>query len=253
MKKIGSFEKELNHISPKLWNDFLKKHSNLPGTQVNMELAKAFAKVGTLMDFKKYIRLGPKEAPENTSAEFLTFCGVLGLGDYLSKYHDGGLLMQLRERASDPRWRIREAVVLALQTIGQKNISRLLRYAKSWIKGSPIEQQVAIAALCNSELLSKHKVGREVIDLLDLATATMIELDEEQNEEYESLRETLNDSWSEAVAVLPEKGKSKIERWIKENHPVVNSILMKNLEEGRLKDIDEKWTQSCLRRLSVGM
>lgn len=253
MKKTGSYEKELVHISPKKWDDFLKKNSNLPGAKANMELAKAFAEVGTLMDFKKYIRLGPKKAPQNTDKEFLALCGVLGFGQYLSKSHDGGLLMHLKKRANDPRWRIRDGVVTALQTIGQEDISRLLRYAKTWVKGTPLEQRAAMAGLCKPALLAKNEIGLEVLDLLDWSTATMIELEDQQNEEYDILRDTLNYSWSVAVAALPEKGKPMLERWIKEDHPVVNSILIENLEEKRLQDLDEEWAQDCLRHISVGM
>lgn len=248
MNKIGTYEVELVNISPKQWDSFLREHSNLPGRQANLELAKAFARVGTLMDFKKYIRLDCEEAPDNTPDEFLTFCGVVGYGQYLSKYHDGGLLMQLRERANDPRWRIRKAVVLALRVIGQKKISRLTGYTKSWIEGTYLEQRAAVVALCEPDLLNDREVCLVALELLDWATATMVEYDDRQSEGYQILQEALSYCWSIAVATLPEKGKPMMERWLKENHPVVNMIMRNNLKEERLSKVDSKWAKSCLER-----
>lgn len=248
MNKIGTYEVELVNISPKQWDSFLREHSNLPGSQANLELAKAFARVGTLMDFKKYIRLDYEQAPENTPDEFLTFCGVVGYGQYLSKYHDGGLVMQLRESANDPRWRIREAVVLALQIIGEKNIARLTGYSKSWIEGTYLEQRAVIVAICDPDLLTDREVCLIALELLDWATATMVEYDDQQSEGYQILQEALNYCWSVTVAALPEKGKPMMERWIRENHPVVNKIIRENLKKDRLLSKEPEWVESCLKR-----
>jgi hypothetical protein len=246
LSKIGSYEIELINLSPKKWEHFLKEHSDLPGTRANIELAKAFARIGTLMDFKKYIRLKEYEAPENTPESFLVFCGVLGLGKYLSRHHDAGLLQELKHLANDPRWRIREAVSMALQTVGRKKISRLMEYAKSWVEGSYYEQRAAITALCEADLLTNKNISLEVLDLLDWVTATMIEKDELQDGEYEVLKKALSYCWSVAVAAYPEKGKPMMERWIKEKHPVVNRIMKENLKKQRLQKIDPEWTGKWL-------
>lgn len=249
MSKIGSYEIELINLSPKVWENFLKEHSSLPGPRANIELAKAFARIGTLMDFKKFIRLGPDVAPENTPESFLPFCGILGIGRYLSKHHDGGLLLQLKEKANDPRWRIREAVTMALQTVGRKRIKRLLGYARTWVEGSFMEQRAAITALCEPDLLADRKTCEEVLDLLDWATATTIEKDDQQDEGYEVLRKALSYCWSAAVVALPDEGKLMMERWMKENHSVVNRIMRENLEKKRLQKIDPDWTEKWIESI----
>ncbi len=250
LNKIGSYEVELVNISPKKWDAFLKEHSHLPGPKANLELAKAFSRVGTLMDFKKYIRLDEEDAPENTPDEFLTFCGVIGFGQYLAEYHDGGLLMQLMERANDPRWRIREAVVLALQIIGKKRLSRLMGYLSSWVEGTYLEQRAAIKAICEPDLLTDPKAALLALELLEWATATMVECDDLQDEEYYILKEALSDCWSVAVVALPEKGKSMMDRWIKEKHPVVSLIMKENLQKERLSQLDQDWVKTCLKKVS---
>lgn len=250
LNKIGSYEVELVNISPKQWDLFLKEHSNLPGPRVNLELAKAFARIGTLMDFKKYMQLGLEEAPQNTPDEFLVFCGVLGYGQYLSKYHDRGLLKQLKSKANDPRWRIREAVAMALQSIGRKNISRLVEYANDWANGTYMEQRAAIAALCEPELLSNREISLKALELLDWVTASMLEKDEQQDEGYDVLQKGLSYCWSVAVAALPEKGKPMMERWMKEKHPEVNKIMRENLKKRQLSNLDPEWTDKWLQEVS---
>lgn len=250
MNKRESYERMLVHLSPRQWDAFLKEHSNLPGPTPNLELAKAFARIGTLMDFKKYIQYDYREAPENTPAEFLTFCGILGLGRYLAKYHDAGLFQMLKKRANDPRQRIREGVTIALQTIGRKRINRLLKYAKMLTEGTYLEQRAAITALCHPDLLTDRKICLEVFDLLDWVTASMTEDEAKEDEGFELLKEALSYCWSIAVAALPEKGKSMMERWIKENHPVVKNIMRKNLEKKRLSLLEPEWTKQWVQNIS---
>lgn len=250
LSKIGSYETELVNLSPRQWIEFLKKHSHLPGPRANNDLAQAFAHIGTLMDFKKLIRLEPEEAPENTPEEFLTYCGVLGYGQYLASNHDRGLLNELKQRANDPRERIRKAVIMALQNIGKKNISRLLKYAKSWSEGTYLEQWAAVVALCEPEFLKTQEASRMALDLLDWVTATIVQHDnDQQNDGYRLLKQGLSSGWSVAVAALPEKGKPMMERWMKENHPVVNQIMSENLKKKRLSALAPKWTQYWLSEL----
>lgn len=251
MNKTGSYEIELLNISPKKWDAFLMEHSNLPGPRVNMELARAFAHVGTLMDFKKYIGMDPRQAPENTPGEFLVFCGVLGLGEYLSKYHDNGLLLRLKERATDSRRLIREAVVMALQTIGRKNINRLKNYVRDWANGTFMEQRAAIATICEPEFLTDRETSLLALELLDWVTATMVVNDERQDKGYQILEKTLKTSWSFAVAALPEKGKPMMERWIKEKNPVVKRIMRKNLGTKRLSQMDSEWVESWIQKVKT--
>jgi hypothetical protein len=251
LNNTGSYEIELVNLSPRQWQKFLKEHSNLPGAKVNVELAKAFANIGTLMDFKPLVRLGPEEAPENTPEEFLTFCGVLGLGQYLAEYHDGGLLNLLRERANDPRERIRKAVVMAMKHIGHKDIRRLIKYTKTWIEGSYLEQDTVITAMCDQEMLEDRQAAISFLELLDWGMATLIQNEDEQFETgYQKLQEKLSCCWSVGIVALPEKGKPALERWISEHHPIINEILVMNLKREPLVKAEEEWVQECLAGIS---
>ncbi len=152
--KVNSYVEKLNNL--KDWDSYLLKESGLPGPRGNLELAQAFADVAGEALIKKYISMKPSDAPENSPQLFLTFCGVVGLGTLVNK---GKLdyLKQLRQFASDHRWRIREAVAIALQRIGDANIDFLLQEMKGWSKGNLFEKRAAIAALCEPRLLGFRK------------------------------------------------------------------------------------------------
>ena len=131
--------------------------------------------MGTEAQFRRWAGLGPDVAPENTPACFLAFCGVVGLGAIMARgagrgevpspglpYRDAGgatlggetpPLQTLRTLASDPRWRIREAVAMALQRWGDADMAGLLAEMADWAAGNPLEQRAAAAALCEPRLL----------------------------------------------------------------------------------------------------
>jgi hypothetical protein len=93
---------------------FIRRHSGLPGPRGNLELAQAVADEGDERLFRRLTGWGPDRAPANTPEEFLTVCGVVGLGRLVAEGRVD-LVPALRAFASDPRWRTREAVAMALQ------------------------------------------------------------------------------------------------------------------------------------------
>lgn len=247
MKKIISYEVELNLISPRKWDHYLRQHSGLPGTSLNLKLAKAFARTGTLMDFKRFIQLQPKDAPENSPNAFLVFCGVLGLGHYLSKYSDSGLFLKLKKLSNDPRKSVQKAVVIALQTVGRKDKDQLIKDLQGWVTGSSFEQHAAVQSLCDYKIEMDEKNASQVLDILDLITVNL--LDNQSDEGFHLLKKDLSCCWSIIVAMHPRKGKILIERWIKENHPVINQIMNANLKI--LKPLQPDWADDLLLKLSV--
>src|SRR5689334_8149120 len=88
------------------WPEYLREHSGLPGPRANLELAQAVADVGIAEVFDDLIA---------SDDEYLVLCGVIGLGARLAARPDPALVRRLRGHAMDGRWRIREAVAMALQ------------------------------------------------------------------------------------------------------------------------------------------
>lgn len=248
MNEIRSYEKVLNNMSPKQWSLFLMENAYVTGNNINIELAETFARVGTLMDFKHFLRIDQAEAPEESAETFLTYCGTLGYGVYLSKYYDYGLLNQLRERANDPRLTIRKAVVNALRFIGRKKFQRLMNYVDGWQHGTPLEQRACLAAVCSAELLKDREAMLVALELLEWGTATFVE-DIDWNKDYEALQEEVARCWPIVVAANPPKGKKMMERWMKEQHPMVVAIMKKSLQKDSLRALDEEWTSEWMAKL----
>src|SRR5512147_1731844 len=103
MTKIDDYRQTLEQLDD--WIPFLKKESGLPGPRGNLELAHTVAQIGTKKQFEQLLSF---EAKENTPEVFLVFCGVMGMGRLA--VNEPKLFELLRGYASDPRWRIREAV-----------------------------------------------------------------------------------------------------------------------------------------------
>src|SRR4030043_2233418 len=115
MGKREDYREELSRL--RKWDSYLLKNSGLPGPRGNLELAQVVADEGDRKLFQRYIAFTAEIAPVNSPYEFLAFCGIVGLGR-LAAEGDRSLLATLRRSASDPRWRLREGVAMALQRLG---------------------------------------------------------------------------------------------------------------------------------------
>lgn len=244
--KDASYAEKLKSL--KDWDSFLKAESGLPGPRGNLELAQAFADVADEELIKRYISINSAEAPENSPMVFLTFCGVFGLGTLVNK---GKLeyLTQLRQFASDSRWRIREGVAMALQRIGDCDIEFLLKEMEEWSKGNFLERRTAVAALCEPRLLVLDNMSGSVLNILDDVTSSIVNSAENKSEAFRVLKKGLAYCWSVAVAANPEKGKRLFEKWLDSKDKNVLWIMKENLKKNRLLKMDEKWVLSQQKKL----
>ena len=119
MSKTEEYRQTLHSL--KDWDSFLMENSGLPGPRGNLELAHAVAQEGDQKQFEHFLTY---HAEENMPEVFVFFCGVMGLGKLAAGKTE--LFNRLREYASDPRWRIREAVATGLQLTGDQDMDLLL-------------------------------------------------------------------------------------------------------------------------------
>ena len=255
------------------WEPYLLAHANLPGPRGNLELAAVVADTGDEARFRRWSGLGPDVAPENTPGCFLAFCGVVGLGELIARdagrgegtspdlpYHDAGgailggetsggatpPLRMLRTLASDPRWRIREAVAMALQRWGDTDMAGLLAAMADWAAGNPWEQRAAAAALCEPRLLKQPGHAAAVLKILDEITARLARplgfpKTLRVSDAHKTLRQGLGYCWSVAVAALPDAGKPLMEKWLVSPDPDIRWIIRENLKKNRLARMDAAW------------
>ena len=163
MSKLENYKQTLQSLDD--WVPFLKKNSGLPGPRGNLELAHAVAEEGNQKQFEYFLSF---DAEENTPEVFVLFCGVIGLGKLAAGKPD--LFNRLRKYASDPRWRIREAVATGLQLTGDQDMDLLLREMKTWSKGNWYEKRAAAATLAEPRLLKKPKHVKQVLQIFDKIT-----------------------------------------------------------------------------------
>jgi hypothetical protein len=248
MSKVDAYRETLNTLEN--WDSFLLKESGLPGKRGNIELAQAVADEGDEELFERYLTFDPGKAPVNSPYEFLAFCGVVGLGKLLSE-GKMEVLTTLRPFASDPRWRIREGVAMALQRLGRVDMDSLLQEMEQWSKGNLLEKRAAAAALCEPNLLREEKQVERVLRILDEITASIQGVEDRKSDEFKALRKGLGYCWSVAVVALPEEGKEMMERWFASDDKDVLWIMKQNLRKKRLTRMDADWVEGW--KVRVGM
>jgi hypothetical protein len=148
---------------------YLLKHGGLPGPRANLELARLAADVCTGSQLRRWARLDCRAAPTGSAQESLAMCGVLGLGRLLVE-GDDQVLEDLRHQATDCRWRVREAVAMALQRCGAANFSALFDAMSTWASGSLLERRAASAAICEPALLTDPERVVKALAALDSPT-----------------------------------------------------------------------------------
>jgi hypothetical protein len=244
--KIDGYRHQLRELED--WDAFLLAESRLPGPRGNLELAQAVAEEADAALFWRYLQLDVGQAPVNTPQEFLAFCGTLGLGRLLVQ-GDKEALAALRRQASDPRWRVREAVAMALQRWGETDIEALLAEMAVWSRGSPLERRAAIAALCEPKLLVEPSHIVRVLEILDAVTSSLLEEQDRKGEAFRALRKGLGYCWSVAVAAYPAAGKAAMARWLDSADRDVRWVMRENLRKARLARMDAAWVAAALAQL----
>jgi hypothetical protein len=245
MGKVDEYRQALRELGE--WEPFLLEHSGLPGPRGNLELASAAAEEASEATLRHWASFGPQEAPFGSVEEFLPVCGVVGLGRLLAA-GDGSVLAELRRFASDPRWRIREAVAIALQRFGDVDVPVLLHEMEGWASGTALERRAAVAALCEPRLLAEPSDVRNVLALLNRVTAELPALGDRRSDEFRTLRKTLGYAWSVAIVALPEEGKPLFEHLLESDDPDIRWLARENMRKKRLERMDRDWVEGALAR-----
>jgi hypothetical protein len=248
MSRIDEYRRQLRALRD--WKPFMLEASGLPGPRGNLELAHAFCLEASRKQILELAGLGPERAPENTPEAFLAVCGVMGLGRLVL---DGEIahFAQLRRCASDPRWRIREAVAMGLQLVGDEKINALIREMTRWARGNWYEKRAVAAALCEPRLLKSATAAQSTLRLLDRITSSMLRVEDRSDESFRVLRQGLAYCWSVAVAASPAKGKPLFEKWLNTGDPDIRWMLKQNLGKSRLARMDPTWVKAGLARLGT--
>jgi HEAT repeat protein len=227
---------------------YLLAGSRLPGPRANLELLAAAVEACSPDELRAWAALDLVAAPPNTPDEFLAVVGAAGLGRLVAAGNTAELTM-LRALASDPRWRVREGVAMALQRVGAADMDAVLEIAREWASGNRYEQRAAVASLAEPPLLRDPAVVPPALDVFDEITASIVGAQDRRSGGFEVLTKALGYGWSVLVAAAPAIGKPRMERWLGSPDPDVRRVMRENLGKARLERADREWAAAWRARL----
>jgi len=221
---------------------YLRGHSGLPGPRGNLELIDVASAASDRSDLERWAALGPDVAPENTPEVFVACVGTVGLGRLVAA-GDRSMLPTLRRLSNDPRWRVREAVAMALQAWGVVDIDSVVDEMERWADGSPLEGRAAMAALCEPRLLRSQRIVARTLAILDRLTRSVREAANGGASDVRVLRQALGYGWSVAMAADVSIGLPAFELWLSEGNRDVRWIVRENLAKSRLTRLVPGWVE----------
>jgi len=255
MNKIDSYKDLLRPHLEKYFQDenravleeYLMKQSGLPSPRANLELAQAFGRVteevysdasetlDSMID--EWVDLSESEAPTGNPREFLVFCGVIGLGAVaaLQRQQLGNILIRLREKSNDGRWRVREAVCFALQRLLYRYGAPFSHYLEQWAQtGTPYELRAAAVSVADPPLLDNTDFAFKALYLHRLVFSRFQKYDNVDREARRVLVQGLSFSLSVVVTALPEAGFDFMADLAHIDNKDIQKILKTNLAKDRL-------------------
>src|SRR5438270_2075417 len=209
------------------WEPYLKKHSGLPGPRANLELLAAVVEEA---DADRLWRLSA------SADEYLATVGTAGLGR-IALMEPETVMTWLRELASDPRWRVREGVAMALQRLGRENMSRLIAEMRVWSRGDAFVQRAVVAGLCDPPILKTNGDTVEVLAILDAITGMLASSTDRKHEGFRVLRQALGYGWSVAAAAAPQNATPYLDKWLRPTDKDVAWVMQSNLKKARMADV----------------
>jgi hypothetical protein len=220
--RTEQYRQELRGL--KTWEPYLKKHSGLPGPRGNLELVAAVAEEADADRLWRY---------SASTDEFLALCGTAGLGR-IALMEPETVMTWLHELASDPRWRVREGVAIALQRFGRERMSLLLTEMKGWAGDAPFVQRAAAAALCEPALLKRPQDVVEVLAILDRITRSLGASTNRRDDGFRALRKALGYCWSVAAAASPANAQPYFDKWMRSTDKDIAWVMKSNLGKARM-------------------
>jgi HEAT repeat protein len=188
VSRRDQYRAELRALDVSRWPAYLGERSGLPGPRGNIELAQAVADEGDRVCFDRFIA---------TDDEYLVFCGVIGLGRLLAE--GGDVEARLQEYATDERWRVREAVAMALQRLGDADPPRLLDLVVAWAgHPRPLVRRAAVAGVCEPRLLTTPRASACAVEVCARSTQGLAAMPE--GERRDAGVRALRQAWATAGA-----------------------------------------------------
>jgi hypothetical protein len=256
------FKIALNENDDRKLINYLSLHSELPGRRANLELGEAFIEV--VSDFKSshseclykvilhMLEYTIENAPVNDPKEFIAFCGTwalcsLGVLDSFKNL----ALTNLKKLATDPRWRIREAVAKAIQILIENNDVLVLDDLQNWLRAKNhwLLMRAVAAGVAEPRILIEEKFVSKALEFHKIIINHITINNERNSEEFKTLRKALGYTLSVVICATPKKGFDYIKRLLQIQDKDIIWIVKNNLKKNRLLKNFPNEVKSLLRIL----
>lgn len=216
---------------------YLRANSHLPGPRANLEL---LAAAGEEVELEWAMRWANSSAGEEPADVFVISVGLVALGRFAAGGDESGLAT-MRRRASDDSWRIREAVAIGLQRLGDERPARLAEIARDWATGSPLEARAAVAAVAEPRLLRTTTAVQAALDVMDAATDKVVAAADRKASDVRVLRQALGYAWSVVVAADPSRAMARFVAWEQRaaGDADVDWIVRENRAKSRMRQLPQ--------------
>jgi hypothetical protein len=238
MTKATEYQQAL--LGAKDVETYLLSKSGLPGPRSNLELLHVAAATCDETFLRKWLAMSKEEAPENTSQVYLQCIAIVSLGRFILQQEQQSDLTALRHFANDDRWRIRESVAMALQTIGKENTKVLAQITEPWLAVSLHELRAVAAAWAEPALLKSAFAQQTALTFMDKITQRFQQDKSDDKEARRILKKGLEYCWSVVVAANFTAGKPVFEKWFYSDANI-QKIMLVNLTKKRLSKIAPDW------------
>jgi len=206
------------------WGEYLDQNSGLPGPRANLTLAAVVAELVDAALMEQFLE---------SDDEYRAMCGAIALA---MRATDPLTQSRIRELARDSRWRVREAVAIGLQRLGDEDLDTVTGIVADWSGDSDfLVQRAAVATICEPRLLRTSDAAAVAIAACASATASIgvASTAARKDPAFRVLRQALGYCWSVAVAAEPEPGLRAF-RSLDESDPDLAWIVASNLTKKRL-------------------
>lgn len=227
---------------------YIVENSNLPGPRANLELATSFEEIishrismesaKALWDFcSAMAALSAENAPSNDPSEFIAFCGTRGLGAIGAAIPDFRMkaLLRMRSLATDSRWRMREAVAMALWRLLATGEVGIREEIEEWIEqGDWLIMRGAVAGISEPSLLTDGNYAQWALQVHRKAIDIILASSDRKSDEFKTLRKALGYTLSVVVQAVPTSGFNLLESLLGKEDSDIDWIVKQNLKKKRL-------------------
>ena len=162
--------------------------------------------------------------------------------------------MLLKENAKDGRWRIREAVAMALQELIDADPSKTIAELKKWIhEKNYLIHRAIVAGLAEPRLMRNSEIGRAALEIHKNIIKIVEGEKDTRDRDFNVLVKGLCYTLSVIITGNQGDGFDYLEELANKKNPVIKKIVRENLKKNRLKLLSENKVSELQKKLSIAV